>query len=96
MIPKQEYTREFRELVVKLVMKGQGIAALASELALIRTIDAELKAAYGSPRTVKELHQRGFPASKPRVERLMRENGFGHATRGVTRRTTPFGRRKTK
>ena len=65
MIPKQEYTREFRELVVKLVMKGQGIAALASELALIRTIDAELKAAYGSPRTMKSFTGEDFQLANP-------------------------------
>ena len=45
-------------------------------LTLIRAIHAELKGSYGSPRMVKELHRRGLPASKPRVERLMRENGI--------------------
>jgi transposase InsO family protein len=45
-------------------------------LALIRAIHDELKGAYGSPRMVLELRARGFPASKPRVERLMRENGI--------------------
>ena len=45
-------------------------------LALIRAIHAELKGAYGSPRIIKELRDRGFPASKERVERLMRENGI--------------------
>ena len=45
-------------------------------LALIRTIHAELKGAYGSPRMTRELRDRGFPASKPRVERLMKENGI--------------------
>ena len=45
-------------------------------LALIRAIHAELKGAYGSPRMVRELRGRGFPASKERVERLMRENGI--------------------
>lgn len=45
-------------------------------LALIRAIHAELKGAYGSPRMTRELRDRGFPASKPRVERLMRENGI--------------------
>ena len=45
-------------------------------LALIRGVHAELKDCYGSPRMVKELHRRGVPASKPRVERLMRENGI--------------------
>ena len=45
-------------------------------LALIQAIHAELKGAYGSPRIVRELRGRGFPASKERVERLMRENGI--------------------
>ena len=48
----------------------------AQMLALIRAIHAELKGAYGSPRITKELRVRGFPASKERVERLMRENGI--------------------
>jgi len=43
---------------------------------LIRAIHAELKGAYGSPRMVRELRDRGFPASKGRVERLMRDNGI--------------------
>ena len=45
-------------------------------LALIQAIHIELKGIYGSPRMVKELRGRGFPASKPRVERLMRENNI--------------------
>jgi len=45
-------------------------------LALIHAIHAELKGAYGSPRITKELRDRGFPASKERVERLMRENSI--------------------
>ena len=45
-------------------------------LALIQSIHAELKGAYGSPRMVRELRARGFPASKARVERLMQENGI--------------------
>ena len=48
----------------------------AQLLALIRAIHDELKGAYGSPRMVRELRGRGFPASKPRVERLMREHGI--------------------
>jgi putative transposase len=43
---------------------------------LLKAIHAELKGAYGSPRMVRELRARGFPASKERVERLMRENGI--------------------
>lgn len=48
----------------------------AQMLALIQAIDKELKGAYGSPRMVRELRDRRFPASKERVERLMRENGI--------------------
>jgi putative transposase len=47
----------------------------AQMLALIQAIHAELKGSYGSPRMVLELRGRGFPASKERVERLMREDG---------------------
>lgn len=45
-------------------------------LALIQAIHAEHKGAYGSPRMVRELRERGFAASKERVERLMKENGL--------------------
>jgi putative transposase len=48
----------------------------AQMLALIQAIHTELKGAYGSPRMVRELRERGFPASKERVERLMREHGI--------------------
>lgn len=48
----------------------------AQMLALIRAIHAEFKGSYGSPRMVRELRLRGFPASKDRVERLMQENGI--------------------
>jgi transposase InsO family protein len=48
----------------------------AQMLALIQSIHAEFKGAYGSPRMVKELRLRGFPAGKDRVERLMQENGI--------------------
>ncbi len=48
----------------------------AQMLALIQAIHAEFKGAYGSPRMVRELRARGFPASKARVERLMQENGI--------------------
>ena len=40
-------------------------------LALIRSIHAEVKGSYGSPRMLEELKARGFPASKGRVRRLM-------------------------
>ncbi len=48
----------------------------AQMLALIQAIHRELKGAYGSPRMMRELRGRGFPASQERVERLMRENGI--------------------
>src|SRR5690606_23167308 len=48
----------------------------AQLLALIQTIHQELKGAYGSPRMLREIRERGFPASKARVERLMRANGI--------------------
>ena len=45
-------------------------------VAHIRSIQKEVKGAYGSPRMTRELRARGYPASKERVERLMRENGI--------------------
>jgi len=45
-------------------------------LTLIRTVHAKVKGAYGSPRMTEEIRDRGYPASKARVERLMRENGI--------------------
>lgn len=48
----------------------------AQMLVLIRSIERQLKNAYGSPRMVRELRDRGFPAGKQRVERLMRDNGI--------------------
>jgi putative transposase len=55
---------------------GRKRLTAAQLLALIKAIHQELKGAYGSPRMVRELRARGFPAAKPRVERLMRENGI--------------------
>ena len=48
----------------------------AQMLVLIRSIDRQWRNAYGSPRMVRELRDRGFPAGKERVERLMRDNGI--------------------
>ncbi|WP_321873401.1 IS3 family transposase [Burkholderia ubonensis] len=45
-------------------------------LTMIRMVHAETKGAYGSPRMTEEIRDRGHPASKERVERLMRENGI--------------------
>jgi putative transposase len=43
---------------------------------VIKAIHAELKGAYGSPRMMRELRNRGLTAGKERVERLMRDNGI--------------------
>lgn len=48
----------------------------AQMLARIQAIHKALRGAYGSPRMVRELRGLGYPASKLRVERLMRENGI--------------------
>ncbi len=48
----------------------------AQLLELIRAIHIQFKGAYGSPRMVDELRDRGFPVSKARVERLMRSHGI--------------------
>ena len=45
-------------------------------LALIRAIHAESKRAYGWPRVWKELQDRGIPAGKERVRRLMQAHGI--------------------
>lgn len=55
---------------------GQRWVSDAQMLTLIRAIHAEFKGAYGSPRMAEEIRDWGFPASKERVERLMRENAI--------------------
>jgi putative transposase len=56
--------------------------------ALIRSIHAARKGAYGSPRMMRELRARGIRASTARVERLMREHGIrGRDTRRDTATT---------
>jgi putative transposase len=45
-------------------------------LALIRAIHAESKRAYGWPRVWRELQDRGIPAGKERVRKLMQANGI--------------------
>lgn len=80
---------ELAELCVALQVSASGYAAWkrggsltrqrltdAQMLAHIQSIHKEFKGAYGSPRMVQELRARGYPASKDRVERLMRENGI--------------------
>lgn len=48
----------------------------AQLLAVIRSVHAEFKGAYGSPRITKEIQERGMPVSKERVRRLMQEQGI--------------------
>lgn len=45
-------------------------------LALIRSVHAEYRQAYGSPRITAELKSRGIPVSRDRVKRLMKANGI--------------------
>lgn len=42
----------------------------------IRRIHEQSKASYGSPRITDELKARGFDVSRPRVARLMKQNGI--------------------
>lgn len=42
----------------------------------IRRIHEQSKASYGSPRITDELKARGFDVSRPRVSRLMKQNGI--------------------
>jgi putative transposase len=48
----------------------------AALLALIRSIYAETKGAYGAPRIWEELRDRHYPASKERVRKLMQTHGI--------------------
>lgn len=86
-VPRKDYTLD--EMCTVLAVRERGSRAWqqggkpdrtrltdAQMLALIRAIHDELKGAYGSPRMVRELRGRGFPASKARGERLMREHGI--------------------
>ena len=57
--------------------RGEGPQKWLSDsalLKLIREIHLQTKAAYGSPRIYPELKARGIPASRGRIERLMRQN----------------------
>jgi len=42
----------------------------------IRTVYTDTKGAYGSPRITRGICDRGYPTSRSRVERLMREHGI--------------------
>lgn len=48
----------------------------AQMLVLIRAIHAQCKGAYGSPRIWREIRDRGIPASRERVARLMKAHGI--------------------
>jgi len=43
---------------------------------MIAEIHSKSRGTYGSPRISRELQDLGFPASKPRVARLMKSNGI--------------------
>ena len=48
----------------------------AQLLLLIQSIHTEVKGAYGSPRMAREIRDRGYPAGKDRVERLMKAHNI--------------------
>ena len=67
-IPRQEYTAEFKELAVKRVRSGQGIAAVARELGLVeQTLRNWVKAAKAG-----KLHPAGAKAIIPEEMELSR------------------------
>ena len=79
-IPKQEYTAEFKELAVKRVRSGQGIAAVARELGLVeQTLRNWVKAAKAgklNPPETKAITAEQMELSRVRAEnaRLRMEN----------------------
>lgn len=79
-IPKQEYTAEFKELAVKRVRSGQGIAAVARELGLVeQTLRNWVKAAKVgklNPPGTKPITPEQMELSRVRAEnaRLRMEN----------------------
>ena len=79
-IPKPEYTVEFKELAVKRVKDGQGIASVAKELGLIeQTLRNWVKAAKAgklNPPGAKKITPEQMELSRVRAEnaRLKMEN----------------------
>jgi transposase len=79
-IPKPEYTVEFKELAVKRVKDGQGIAAVAKDLGLIeQTLRNWVKAAKAgklNPPGAKKITPEQMELSRVRAEnaRLRMEN----------------------
>ncbi len=67
-IPRQEYTAEFKELAVKQVRSGQGIAAVARDLGLVeQTLRNWVSAAKGG-----KLNPAGSKAITPEQMELAR------------------------
>ena len=56
--------------------RGKRLVDDVQLLALIRSIHAEFKGAYGWPRMVSELKDRGIPVGKERVRLLMKAHGI--------------------
>ena len=79
-IPKQEYTTEFKELAVKRVQGGEGIATVARELGLVeQTLRNWVKAAKNgklNPPGTKAVTPEQMELSRVRAElaRLKMEN----------------------
>jgi transposase len=79
-LPKPEYTAEFKELAVKRVRDGQGIAAVAKDLGLIeQTLRNWVKAAKAgklNPPGAKKVTPEQMELSRVRAEnaRLKMEN----------------------
>jgi len=79
-LPKPEYTAEFKELAVKRVNDGQGIAAVAKDLGLIeQTLRNWVKAAKAgklNPPGAKKVTPEQMELSRVRAEnaRLKMEN----------------------
>lgn len=57
-------------------------------LRAIQGIYHEARGVYGSPRITQVLHDRGYRVSRPRVARLMRQEGLRAKTQRTFRRTT--------
>ena len=71
-IPRQEYTAEFKELAVKRVRSGQGIAAVARELGLVeqtlRNWVSAAKAGKLNPAGTKAITPEQMELSRVRAE----------------------------
>ncbi len=78
-IPKQEYTAEFTEQAFKRVKEGQGVAAVANELALlaqyrrdwVKAFDAGTLNGAGAPKVSAEAME--LSRLRAEVARLKRE-----------------------